>query len=109
MEFEDGRVVERAEKLDPVTNIVAELRSIELAVTVAVENGVTELEIFNDSQVPVRLVDGTYQCRQKHLLPYVDKIWLYAGALDTVSIQWIPREHTDRADRLCREVDSSRE
>ena len=105
LELEDGRVYERAEKLEPVTNIVAELLAIELAIVLSLEHGVTDLEIFNDSQVPVRLVDGTYKVRQEHLRPYVDSIWEQGENLSTVSLQWIPRKYAERADHLCREID----
>ena len=53
LELEDGRVYERAEKLEPCTNIVAEHLAIQLSVEMAIEYGVTDLVILNDSQTPV--------------------------------------------------------
>jgi ribonuclease HI len=105
LEIEDGRVIERAEKLKACSNIVAEHRSIQLALEMALDHGVTELEIFNDSQTPVRHIAGEYQVKADHLQPIVRKTWQLGCLLDKVSIQWVPREKTKLADRLCREVD----
>jgi ribonuclease HI len=106
LELEDGRVYERAEKLEPCTNIVAEHLAIQLSVEMAIEYGVTDLVILNDSQTPVRHVDGSYKVKAEHLKPIVEKTWRFGGLLKSVSIKWVPREQTKRPDKLCREVDS---
>jgi ribonuclease HI len=103
--LEDGRVIEGAEQLPAVTNIVAEHLSIQYAIDLALRIGVTDLVIYNDSQTPVRHVDGTYQIKAEHLKPIVQETWRLGALLATVSIQWVPREQTLRADELCREVD----
>jgi ribonuclease HI len=103
--LEDGRVVERAEKLSPCTNIVAEHLSIQLAIELALKHGVTDLEIVNDSQTPVNHLLGVYQVSAEHLIPIVAQTIELGTRLATVSIQWVPREQTKRPDQLCREVD----
>ena len=71
LELEDGRVYERAEKLEPCTNIVAEHRSIQLAIEMGIEHGVDRLLVLNDSQTPVYQVTGKYRVKQPHLQPLV--------------------------------------
>ena len=99
------RVVERAEKIDPTTNIVAEHLSIQLGIELAIEHGVTDLLVLNDSQTPVFHLLGTYKVKQEHLKPLVEKTWELASKIDSIDLRWVPREKTIAADKLCREVD----
>lgn len=97
--------VEEARKISPTTNIVAEHLSIQLGMEIAKIAGVTELRILNDSQTPVNHVKGVYKVKQEHLKPLVKKTWKMAEEFESVSIRWVPREETKRADALCRKVD----
>jgi ribonuclease HI len=103
--LEDGRSFEKAEKLEPTTNIVAEHRAIQLAMELALEHGVHDLQILNDSQTPVNHVRGTWAVKQPHLKPIVEQTWEMRQQFARCSIRWIPREQTKRADALCRDVD----
>jgi ribonuclease HI len=96
---------ERAERLEPCTNIVAEHLAIQLAVEMALDNGVTHLAVLNDSQTPVGQVLGEYQVEAEHLKPIVARTWELARLLEDVSIRWVPRSETKEADALCRRVD----
>jgi ribonuclease HI len=58
LSLEDGQSFEKAEKLEPTTNIVAEHLAIQLAMELALEHGVHDLLILNDSQTPVNHVRG---------------------------------------------------
>ena len=90
LELEDGRVIERAEKLSPCTNIVAEHMAIQWAIELSLEHGVTRLIVFNDSQTPVRHITGEYAVKADHLRPIVNRTWELARSLDRVQIQWTP-------------------
>ena len=96
--------IERAEKIEPTTNIVAEHLAIQLALELAKEYGVTDLVILNDSQTPVNHVNGTYRVREPHLKPIVEKTWEMGQEFSSVEIRWVPREETKVADALCRKV-----
>jgi len=98
-------VVERAERLQPCTNIVAEHLAIQMALEVALEEGVTELLVYNDSQTPVHQVDGLYKVKQEHLIPLVQRTWELGQKFDSVQVRWVPREMTKRPDALCRQID----
>jgi ribonuclease HI len=106
--YMDGNVLstdQRARKIEPTTNIVAEHLAIQLAMELALEHGVTDLLILNDSQTPVNHVLGTYKCEKPHLIPILEQTWEMGKRFDSVSIKWVPREETSVADKLCRQVD----
>lgn len=103
--LETGEVFEAAEKLDPTTHIVAEHLAIQLAMELALDHGVTDLLIWNDSQSPVRHVLGTYKVTKDHLKPIVAKTLEMQSSFDRFELVWMPRENTLRADALCWEVD----
>lgn len=71
----------------------------------ALEHGVSDLLIWNDSQTPVHHVLGVYQVKMGHLKPIVQKTWELRSAFERFSIEWVPREETKRADALCRRID----
>jgi ribonuclease HI len=97
--------IDRAEKIPATTNIVAEHRSIQLGIELALEHGVTDLLVINDSQVPVYHLTRKYAVKQTHLKPLVEETRELASKLDTVTFEWRGRDETTRADLLCREVD----
>lgn len=103
--LETGETLEKAEKIEPTTNIVAEHLAIQLALEMAIDAGVRQLVVWNDSRSPVNHVLGTYKIKQDHLRPLVDQTRQLVSRLESFSIEWVPREKTVRADRLCREVD----
>jgi ribonuclease HI len=98
---------EFAKKIDPTTNIVAEHMSIQYGIELAKIAGITELLIYNDSQVPVYQVQGKYGIKAEHLKQILEKTWELASDphFSSVEIRWTPRENTTRADKLCREID----
>lgn len=105
--LESGERFAKAEKLDATTNIVAEHLAIQLAMELAVEHGVTDLLIWNDSQTPVSHVLGAYQIKMDHLKPIVEKTWDMRSSFERFAIEWVPRTETKLADALCREIDPS--
>lgn len=102
---DDREVDYRAERLDAVTNIVAEHLAIQLGIQLALEHGVTDLLMWNDSQSPVKHVTGEYKVREEHLKPLVAKTVEMIEQFDSFKLEWVPRSETGRPDALCREVD----
>lgn len=103
---EDGELLEeRAEKIEPTTPQVAEHLAIQLAMTLALEHGVTDLLIWNDSRSPVNHVNGDFKITKEHLKPIVAKTREMKAAFENCDVVWVPREKTWRPDALCREVD----
>jgi len=103
--LETGETVERAEKIDATTNIVAEHLAIQLGMELALEHGVTDLLIWNDSRTPVNHVLGRFQVKKDHLKPLVEKTWDMRSRFVRCSLEWVPRKETKLADALCRKVD----
>ncbi len=105
--LENGEQFEKAEKLDATTNIVAEHLAIQLGMELAVDHGVTDLVIWNDSQTPVKHILGDYEVKMDHLKPIVEKTWDMRSSFEKFSIEWVPRAKTKLADALCRQIDPS--
>jgi len=103
--LESGEQVERAEKLDATTNMVAEHLAIQLGMELAAEHGVTDLLVWNDSTTPVNQIRGAAEVKAEHLKPLVAKTLEMRLSFRTFSIEWVPRTETKVADALCRQVD----
>ena len=108
LKMENGTVYERAERLTPCTNIVAEHLAIQLACEMGIEYEVSNLLIYNDSQTPVHHVDGIYNVEAPHLKPIVQKTWDLGSHFDSVEVRWVPREMTLEPDKLCRSIDKEK-
>lgn len=103
---ESGEVIaERAERLEPTTNIVAEHLAIQLAMELALAHGVTDLLIWNDSRSPVNHIRGEFKVTKEHLKPLVARTRELTSQFERFAIEWVPRTETWRADALCRDVD----
>jgi ribonuclease HI len=103
--LETGETIEKAEKLDPTTNIVAEHLAIQLALKMAIDAGVRRLLVWNDSRSPVNHLLGTYKVKQDHLRPIVNQTRELGLRFESFEIEWVAREKTVRPDKLCREID----
>lgn len=101
----DDECHKRARLLPPnTTSNVGEYSGLLLAISLAQELGVDELQIYSDSNLIVNQFVGRWKCKQPHLIPLRDEARANASALKKVSIHWIPREKNEEADSLCREA-----
>ena len=95
-----GRVEEMYGFIGEATNNVAEYTALIVLLEHAVETGIGHLEVFSDSQLLVRQLNGQY--RVKH--PVMQRLHARAVALreriGAVVIRHVPREENRRADRL---------
>lgn len=96
-----GEVVERIHRgIGETTNNVAEYRALLLALERAQASGYTEIEVYSDSELLVRQIQGRYQVKHPTLRE------LYAMAKDRIGkfrrfgIQHVPREQNADADAL---------
>jgi ribonuclease HI len=97
----DGAVVERMSRgIGKATNNVAEYSALLLALERADSLGITELEVYSDSELLVRQLLGRYQVKHPALRP------LYAVARERIAglrrfgIHHVPRELNAEADAL---------
>lgn len=82
------------------TNNVAEYRGAIAAVEAALELGATELELYLDSELVVRQIEGAYRVRHPNLRPLHAQLMALLDRLDAVRVQHIPRAQNARADAL---------
>ena len=86
--------------LGHTTNNVAEYAGAIAALSYAQEVGVSDLELFSDSQLLVRQVLGEYKVKSAHLVPLFLQVLRLRRQLSDFSIRHIPREQNADADRL---------
>jgi ribonuclease HI len=97
----NGEVAERIHRgIGEATNNVAEYRALLLALERAQALGYTDIEVYSDSELLVRQLQGRYQV--KH--PALKELYAMAsdriGKLRRFGIQHVPREQNAEADAL---------
>ncbi|XP_043808001.1 uncharacterized protein LOC122722135 [Manihot esculenta] len=88
------------------SNNVAEYEALINGMLVALEVGVTDLEVNSDSQLVINQVTGMYQARDPLMQSYLAKVKTLEAKLTsrgvTIRFQRIPREENKEADLLSR-------
>jgi len=89
-----------ARYLGETTNNVAEYQALLLGLREAVKLGVRKLQVFADSELLVRQLNGTYRVKAPHLLP----LWRLAKnelqKFEAYTISHVPRAENSLADDL---------
>ncbi|KAK8951258.1 hypothetical protein KSP39_PZI004425 [Platanthera zijinensis] len=86
----------------PVTNNQAEYEVIIAGLWLAKEFGIHDVEVLTDSLVVASQIRGEYEAREPTLLKYLSKVRVIAGGFRAFSIQHVPREENEAADRLAK-------
>ena len=86
--------------LPDTTNNVAEYTGALEGVRLALQHGVTDLEIRADSQLLIRQITGEYRIKAPHLVPLALEIRKMLAQFDSWKAVHIPREQNKLADRL---------
>jgi ribonuclease HI len=95
-----GLVEERGERIGKATNNVAEYRALLLGLERAQALGADEVELFGDSELIVRQVEGEYKVKDEALKKLNAKVIKALGGFDRWSIRHVRREDNEAADRL---------
>lgn len=103
-----GRKIEKAVKLEPLSNNEAEYAAVRLAIKQARFLLVKNLIIHTDSQLVARQIEGKYKCKDPRMAHLRDRVWEEAKGFERIIIRWIPREQNKEADELCRKIDPTR-
>ena len=82
------------------TNNVAEYYALIAALDYAAARGIRRLRILSDSQLIVNQIKGLYKVRHPDLRPLHERAKKQADALESFTIQYIPREQNREADDL---------
>jgi ribonuclease HI len=91
---------EHYQALGRTTNNVAEYRALLLALARAEALGSEDVEIFSDSELLVRQVNGNYRVKADHLKPLAGEAVRRAKAFRRFRLSHVPREENRKADRL---------
>jgi len=82
------------------TNNVAEYYALIAALDYAAAQGIRRLRVYSDSQLIVNQIKGLYKVRHPDLRPLHERAKKQAAALESFSIQYVPREQNQDADDL---------
>ena len=96
-----GNVIgEVGEGIGITTNNVAEYAALIRGLEMALEQGVTEIDCFVDTQLIANQVKGEWKIKQEHLRPLAVKARSLLNRFERASIEQIPRELNADADKL---------
>jgi len=82
------------------TNNVAEYYALIAALDYAAASGIKRLLVFSDSQLIVNQIKGLYKVKHPDLRPLHERAKKQAAALESFTIQYVPREQNRDADDL---------
>jgi ribonuclease HI len=97
----DGAVVEQLHRgIGTATNNVAEYSALIVALERAAAMGVKDLEVYSDSELLVRQLEGRYQVKHPALRPLYATAREHIAAFRHFAIHHVPRELNAEADAL---------
>jgi ribonuclease HI len=97
--FGDIRV-QYGEYLGQTTNNVAEYQALLLGLKMARNLGIKKIQVFADSELLVRQLNGQYRVKATHLLPLWEQARQALQEFVTYNVSHVPRELNYLADRL---------
>lgn len=102
MRLETGVVVEAygCVGMSAETSNIAEYRALLVALDIAAENGVTELEVLADSMLVVCQMNRRWKVKHPNMKRMHAQATELARRIARVRYRWIPREENYRADEL---------
>ncbi|NLC37644.1 MAG: ribonuclease HI family protein [Clostridia bacterium] len=96
-----GRLVaEISEYLGEATNNVAEYTALIKALNKALELGAEEVQIYTDSELLTRQINGSYRVKSEGLKPLFLEVMALKRRFAAFSINHVSREKNKEADRL---------
>ena len=91
-----------SEYIGIATNNVAEYTALIKGLEKALSLGIKRLDVFLDSELIVRQLNGVYKVKNKNLLPLFAKSKNYLDEFDLVNVSHVRRELNQEADNLAR-------
>lgn len=93
-------VKEIARYLGTTTNNIAEYTAAILGLEYAVQQGATRVNLFADSELLVKQLNGEYKVKNEGLKPLHAKAKELIGKINSVTVKYIRREMNKQADAL---------
>jgi ribonuclease HI len=100
----EGVVAEGSGRIGETTNNRAEYEALIRALEVAHEYGFEEVDVRGDSELAVKQVRGEYAVNHPELRERRVRVRELLDGFDRWSLEHVPREINDRADRLANEA-----
>jgi ribonuclease HI len=97
---EGGVIDSRGETIGRATNNVAEYKALRRGIELAAEHGATDLELFGDSELIVRQVEGRYKVKNAAMKELHAEVKKALARFDSWSIEHVRRERNADADQL---------
>jgi ribonuclease HI len=96
-----GNVVwEGKEFLGHCTNNIAEYKALILGLKGALTQGYNNLEVYLDSELLARQINGSYRVKNESLKSLMAEIRSLLSSLDAVQVKHVLRRHNEQADKL---------
>jgi ribonuclease HI len=93
-------VVEEADTIGTASNNVAEYTALVQGLTLAAELGVKKLNIFSDSELMVKQMNGEYKVKNEDLRELYEEACQLRKEFEKVTITHVRREQNKRADAI---------
>lgn len=102
--IDGNKKIEISQLIGITTNNVAEYKAVIAALKKAIELQGDSVELYSDSELLVRQLNGIYKVRDKALLRLWQEIKALLKKFKTCTITHIPRQENYLADKLAREA-----
>lgn len=98
---ERGRLIASiSQRIGKTTNNQAEYRAVIVALERALKLGARQVQIYSDSQLIVRQINGQYRVKKPSLKSVYQQVKQLTSQLNDFTIEHIPREQNSEADKL---------
>ncbi|MGI6485049.1 MAG: ribonuclease HI family protein [Thermoanaerobacterales bacterium] len=98
---EKGDVIkEISDYIGQTTNNIAEYTALLTALEQAVEINIKQIDIFSDSELMVKQINGEYKVKNEGLKPLYKRVCKLLEEFDEYEIRHVSREENKRADKL---------
>jgi len=94
-------------RIGVTTNNQAEYQAIIAALEKAISLGARYVELYTDSELVVKQINGRYKVKKAVLRPLYQKVIQLIGSLEGFTITHIPREQNAEADKLANKAFSN--
>ncbi len=82
------------------TNNIAEYKALILGLEGALQNGYKNLEVYLDSELLARQVNGLYKVKNENLKELMRQVRALLASFDNINVKHVPRCHNEHADKL---------
>lgn len=100
----NGQRIEISEAMDHGSNNTAEYLALIAVLDAAIAAGVQRLEVYGDSQLIVRQVNGEWAINHKDLVPLCRTAMELKQQIPKATLRWIRREDNEEADALSKKA-----